>query len=165
MRIPVEILLQSKPTRVIHVIAAIAAKGESTMNAVPEETARTAAGAPSEAPRPAPAPPVRAHRPHVAPSRPRSGHKTSPVKKANKGATSAKSAKKATAARPGSKTAKVLDMLRRSGGASLKELRKATGWQPHSVRGFLSGTLGKKMRLAVASTKSEGGERRYALKH
>ena len=57
--------------------------------------------------------------------------KASPAKKGNKGATSAKSPKKATGARPGSKTAKVLDLLKRSGGASLKELRKATGWQAH----------------------------------
>jgi len=90
--------------------------------------------------------------------------KASPAKKGNKGATSAKSPKKATGARPGSKTAKVLDLLRRSGGATLKELRKATGWQAHSVRGFLSGALGKKMGLTVTSTKAEDEERRYSVK-
>jgi hypothetical protein len=37
----------------------------------------------------------------------------------------------------------VLELVKRSGGATLKHLMKATGWQPHSVRGFLSGTLGK----------------------
>jgi len=41
---------------------------------------------------------------------------------------------------------------------------KATGWQAHSVRGFLSGTIRKKMGLAVASLKGEDGERTYSLK-
>jgi hypothetical protein len=40
---------------------------------------------------------------------------------------------------------------------------KATGWQAHSVRGFLSGALGKKMRLKVESTKSDAGDRVYRL--
>ena len=40
---------------------------------------------------------------------------------------------------------------------------KATGWQAHSVRGFLSGTVGKKMGLTVTSTKGADGERRYAV--
>ena len=85
-----------------------------------------------------------------------------PRKKANTGATSAKSPKKpATGPRQGSKAAKVLDLLKRSDGASPKELRKATGWQAHSVRGSLSGVLGKKMGLTVTSTKAGDGERRY----
>jgi hypothetical protein len=50
------------------------------------------------------------------------------------------------------------------GGASAKDLLKATSWQPHSLRGFISGTLGKKMGLTVTSTKGEDGERRYAVK-
>ena len=41
---------------------------------------------------------------------------------------------------------------------------KATGWQAHSVRGFLSGVLSKKMGLTVRSTKGEGEERRYSVK-
>jgi uncharacterized protein DUF3489 len=46
----------------------------------------------------------------------------------------------------------------------MKELLKATGWQAHSVRGFLSRAIGKKMGLAVTSTKTEDGERSYSVK-
>jgi tRNA U34 2-thiouridine synthase MnmA/TrmU len=45
-----------------------------------------------------------------------------------------------------------------------KDAMKATGWQPHSVRGFLSGTVGKKMGLTITSTKGEDGERSYSVK-
>jgi hypothetical protein len=134
------------------------------MNGIPAETANTGAGAPAEQPSPAKKPRSAAQKAHVAPSQARSGKQATPAKKANKGAKSAKSPKKqATGARQGSKTAKVLDLLKRSGGASLKELRKATGWQAHSVRGFLSGVLGKKMGLTVTSTKEGDGERRYSV--
>jgi hypothetical protein len=71
-------------------------------------------------------------------------------------------AKKATTAERGTKTAKILALLKRPGGASLKQLRKATGWQAHSVRGFLSGTLKKKMGLRVASAKLQG-QRTYRI--
>src|SRR4051812_27711855 len=43
------------------------------------------------------------------------------------------------------------------------EIMRATGWQAHSVRGFISGTVGKKMGLRVASTKSDNGERTYSI--
>jgi hypothetical protein len=66
--------------------------------------------------------------------------------------------------RPDSKTAKVLTLLRRPQGAGLKELLKVTGWQPHSMRGFLSGTVSRKMGLQLSSTKAESGERRYSVK-
>ena len=135
------------------------------MNGIPAETTPTEAGAPAQQPRPAPKPRSAAHQAHVAPSRPRLGHKATPTKKAHTGAPSVLSPKKkATVARPGSKIAKVLDLLKRPGGASGKELMKATGWQAHSVRGFLSGVLGKKMGLAVRSTKADDGERRYSMK-
>jgi hypothetical protein len=72
-------------------------------------------------------------------------------------------AHKPAPARHGTKTAKILDLLKRSGGVTLKELMKATGWQAHSVRGFLSGTLGKKMGTPAESSKRADGERVYRL--
>jgi Protein of unknown function (DUF3489) len=72
-------------------------------------------------------------------------------------------AKEAGTPREGSKTAKVLALLGRKEGATLAQLMKATGWQAHSVRGFLSGALGKKMALKIESQKQEDGERTYKL--
>jgi hypothetical protein len=72
-------------------------------------------------------------------------------------------AEKPSAARHGTKKAKILDLLKRPDGVTLKALMKATGWQAHSVRGFLSGTLGKKMGTPVESFKSDAGERAYRL--
>ena len=135
------------------------------MNGIPVETADTPAAAPAEQPKLPPKPRVGAHRANVAPSGARSGHKATPAKKATKGAKSAKSPKKkTTSAHHGSKTAQVLDLLKRSGGVTLRELTKATDWQAHSVRGFLSGTLRKKMGLTVTSTKTADEERRYSVK-
>jgi hypothetical protein len=57
----------------------------------------------------------------------------------------------------------VVELLKQPGGATLKEIMKATDWQAHSVRGFLSGTVGKKMGFKVESTKSESGERTYSI--
>jgi hypothetical protein len=70
----------------------------------------------------------------------------------------------ASGAPDGSKTATVLKLLRRPGGASLNELMEATKWQAHSVRGFLSGTLRKKMGLAIESDKVGEGERTYSIR-
>ena len=86
-------------------------------------------------------------------------------KKAGRGqkrATTRQGAKKASG-RQGSKTAKILALLERPDGASLKELMAATGWQAHSVRGFLSGQVGKKMGRKVESSAQEG-ERHYRIK-
>jgi hypothetical protein len=79
-----------------------------------------------------------------------------------KGRSKSKRANKASA-RKGTKTAKILALLSRPAGASLQELKKATGWQAHSVRGFLSGALKKKMRLRVDSKKRQDGERAYRI--
>jgi uncharacterized protein DUF3489 len=145
--------------------AVITAKGECKMTkSISEETGTaqaTAAAAPPKAAKKANvAKPAR----HVAPAKAKSAKKASPTKKAPKGAKGSKPAKKASRARDGSKTAQILDLLKRSGGATSKELMKVTGWLPHSIRGFLSGTVGKKMGLAVISTKGEDGERTYSVK-
>ena len=66
-------------------------------------------------------------------------------------------------ARAGSKTAQVLDLLKKPGGAALTQIMAATNWQAHSVRGFLSGTLRKKMGLTVVSEKGQDGGRVYSI--
>src|ERR1700689_613247 len=91
-----------------------------------------------------------ARRANVAPAKGKAGKKATHKKKEQRTARND--------AREGSKTAAILDLLKRPGGATAKELLKATGWQPHSLRGFISGTLGKKMGLTVTSTKGEDGE-------
>ena len=58
------------------------------------------------------------------------------------------------------KGGKILALIGREQGASLMELREATGWQAHSVRGFLS-IAGKKHNLKIASVKNAAGERIY----
>ncbi len=57
----------------------------------------------------------------------------------------------------------ILTLLRRSKGASLVELSIATDWLPHSVRGFLSGTVKKRMGLELSSKLDGKGQRRYCL--
>jgi hypothetical protein len=61
------------------------------------------------------------------------------------------------------KTERILALLRRPQGASISELAKLTGWQAHSIRGFLSGTLKNKMKLKLKSERPEGKERRYRV--
>ena len=56
-----------------------------------------------------------------------------------------------------SKQAEVIALLRRPEGATVDEVRAATGWQPHTVRGVFSGALKKKLGLAVIATKEERG--------
>jgi hypothetical protein len=54
-------------------------------------------------------------------------------------------------------------MIARAKGATMAEIVKATDWQKHSIRGFLS-TAAKKHGLKIESTKAEGGERVYQIK-
>jgi hypothetical protein len=64
---------------------------------------------------------------------------------------------------PQSKSDRVLTLLRQSGGASLDELMKATNWQAHSVRGFLSGAVKKRKGLMIMSASDGEGTRRYRI--
>lgn len=61
------------------------------------------------------------------------------------------------------KHARLLNLLSAPQGASIEEMMLASGWQQHSVRGFLAGTVKKKMGLALTSTKAEGEVRRYSI--
>jgi hypothetical protein len=62
-----------------------------------------------------------------------------------------------------SKHASLIKLLHSNKGATLTQMQKATGWQPHSVRGFLSGTVKKKLGLNLRSEEGKDGERRYAI--
>ncbi|MEX0644789.1 MAG: DUF3489 domain-containing protein [Parvularculaceae bacterium] len=73
--------------------------------------------------------------------------------------------KKKRAAPTKSKTDTILGLLRRKNGATIDELGKATEWQEHSVRGFLSGTVKKKLELTLTNEKFESGVQRYYLKN
>ncbi len=65
--------------------------------------------------------------------------------------------------RPGTKQALLIDLLKRKKGVTIEKIVEATGWQPHSVRGAISGTLKNKLGLMVTSEKSNDGPRRYRI--
>jgi len=71
-------------------------------------------------------------------------------------------AKPASLARRATKTVQLIGLLESTDGASIEEMMKLSGWQSHSVRGFMAGTL-KKQDKTVTSSVSEGGVRRYRL--
>jgi hypothetical protein len=162
--IPRRILLLVPPTRGMNVVTAvITATGEMKMTTTTtKENGAAQATAPEKQPPSARKASAGARRARVAPGKAKSAKKTTPAKKAAKAPKAGK--RKGGGVRQGSKTEKVLDLLKRPDGASLKEIMKATGWQPHSVRGFLSGTVGKKMGMEVTSSKGEDGERSYSVK-
>jgi hypothetical protein len=155
---------------VIHVLTAvITTEGELKMTTPTTEqtTLETAPAAASQKQKPENKANAAPQKPRVAPGKGKSGKKASPAQKSSSPKRTPQAPKKPKAksegAREGSKTATVLALIQRAKGATLAEILEATSWQPHSVRGFISGTLGKKMALKVESTKREDGVRVYSL--
>ncbi|MFT7570377.1 MAG: hypothetical protein ACI9JL_001405 [Paracoccaceae bacterium] len=68
-----------------------------------------------------------------------------------------------TSIRQGTKQAVLIDLLRRKNGATIDEIVDAIGWQPHSIRGAISGTLRKKLELTVESDIIEDRGRVYSI--
>ena len=96
-----------------------------------------------------------------APAKGKASKKASAVKKAPKAKKVAK-ARETEGPREGSKTAQVVAMLQRKGGATLAEIMDKMGWQRHTVRGFMAGAM-KKAGYTVESFKPDGGERTYRI--
>ena len=65
------------------------------------------------------------------------------------------------APRPGSKLATVLQLLESEAGATIAEIMAATGWQQHTVRGALAGSITKKFARSLTSDKIDGRGRVY----
>lgn len=106
-----------------------------------------------------PAAPVAPQTPHVAPVEAPTKTKATRAKKADVAATPG------TGPREGSKTSRVIELLQRKGGVTLKELMSEMGWQAHTTRALLSagGSLAKKHGLTVVSAKGENGDRIYRI--
>ena len=58
---------------------------------------------------------------------------------------------------------RVLTLLSQPDGASIEEMMQATDWQQHSVRGFLAGTVKRKLGFPLTSSKPNDGVRRYRV--
>jgi hypothetical protein len=97
--------------------------------------------------------------PDVAPEEEEATKKTTRAKKTPRGETSAK------APRAESKTSRVIEMLKREGGATLDQIMTEMGWQKHTTRAMLSagGSLTKNHGLVVTS-EMVGDKRTYSIK-
>jgi len=113
------------------------------------------------------------HRKSIA--KPKSSHRNSP-KSHPKAASSTKAARGPKGRSPGAKTgaaakpareskqAQVLSLLKERAGATLEQMKALTGWQSHTVRGFISGVIKKKLGLNVSSERvADSDDRRYRI--
>ncbi len=99
----------------------------------------------------------------VSPTRGATEHRTARAASGGKRKNLAK--KKIAMPRAGkeSKVNAILKLLHRKTGASIAELQKTTGWQSHSVRGFLSGTVKTRLGFQLRSERAGKGARRYLI--
>jgi hypothetical protein len=107
----------------------------------------------------APAPQAPTPAPQAAPKPVKKAKTTNAAKAAADAPTPAPDASTSRVPRAFSKQAIVRDMLLRAGGATLQEIADTTGWQKHTVRGFIS-TLPKKTGIAITSTRRESDQAR-----
>ena len=129
-----------------------------------DTAARVAAPGAPVAPPPAPAKtePAKRRERHGARKRLRAAKPRPRRKRSQRQRRRRPAAKQVSAPRAESKGAQILALIRRSKGATLAEMQKTTGWQAHSVRGYLS-SAAKKHNLRIESTKNEEGDRVYHI--
>jgi hypothetical protein len=115
-------------------------------------------------PAPSPQPPAVASPAPQSDTTPMANTKSKGAKRAAKKPAKAKPAPaEKPAAKTGTKQAEAIRLMERKGGVKLTELMERFGWQAHTVRGFVSAALGKKLGLTVESTKNDAGERIYRI--
>src|ERR1700687_1242886 len=94
--------------------------------------------------------------------RTKAGRKSINEAKAAKKASRAKKSAAKSGEERSNKKAEVIAMMKRAKGATLAEIMAATGWQKHTVRGFVS-ILGSKGGHSIQSSKNAAGERTYKI--
>lgn len=82
--------------------------------------------------------------------------------KAKSGKTAAKAGQTAKAPKRETKQDRILKMLRSKSGATVPAMAEAVGWQEHSVRGFMSATVQKKLGYELTA-EGTGAKRRYRI--